>query len=78
MTGGNYSYQQVCDVIRQDFPSRRSLTPEGEVGKPLPSVYRVDNGKARRELGMTFRDLRTSVHDMVEEFIEIEKRTGRQ
>jgi nucleoside-diphosphate-sugar epimerase len=75
VTGGNYTYQQICDIIRQDFPSKRALTPEGEAGAPLPRVYKVDNSKAKRELGMTFRDLRTSIHDMVEEFIAIEKRT---
>jgi len=77
-TGGNYTYQQVCDIIRQDFPSKRAMTPEGEVGAPLPNVYKVDNSKAKRELGMIFRDLRTSIHDMVEEFVAIEKRLGRQ
>lgn len=70
-------YQQICDIIRQDLPSKRSLVPKREVGAPLPNVYKVDNSKAKRELGMTFRDLRTCIHDMVEEFIAIEKRLGR-
>lgn len=42
----------------------------------MPRVYGIDNGKAKRELGMEFRDLRTCIHDMVKEFIEIEKRMG--
>jgi nucleoside-diphosphate-sugar epimerase len=78
VTGGNYTFQQVCDIIRKDFPERRHLTPEGTVGQELPKVYKVDNGKARRELGMTFRDLQTTIHDMVVEFQNIEQRSGMQ
>jgi len=76
VTGGNYTYQQVCDIIRKDFPERRHLTPEGSTGAPLPNVYKVDNSKARKELGMTFRDLETTIHDMVVEFQNIEKKGG--
>jgi len=77
VTGGSYTFQQICDIIREDFPSKRTLTPEGEVRAPLPNVYKVDNSKAKTELKMTFRDLRTTIHDMVEEFIAIEKRKGK-
>lgn len=76
VTGGNYTYRQICDIIRHDFPSKRLLTPEGEPGAPMPSFYKVDNSKARRELGMKFRDLRKCIDDMVAEFIQIEKRLG--
>jgi nucleoside-diphosphate-sugar epimerase len=74
--GGNYTYQRICDIIRRDFPERRHLTPEGNVGEPFPNVYKVDNSKAKRELGMTFRDLETTIHDMVVDFENIEKRGG--
>jgi nucleoside-diphosphate-sugar epimerase len=77
-TGGNYTYQQICDIIRQDFPEKRPLVPEGEPGQEMPKVYKVDNSKTRRELGIQFRDLRTTIDDMVAEFIEIEKRLGKQ
>jgi nucleoside-diphosphate-sugar epimerase len=76
VTGGNYTYQQVCDIIRKDFPARRDLTPEGTPGAPIGDVYKVDNSRAEKELGITFRDLQTTIHDMVAGFDEIEKRGG--
>jgi nucleoside-diphosphate-sugar epimerase len=74
-TAGGFTYQQICDLIRKDFPEKKSLVPEGKPGAPFPDVYKVDNSKAKRELGMEFRNLHTCIHDQVVEFIEIEKRT---
>ena len=76
-TAGGYTFQQICDIIRKDFPEKKVLVPEGTPGAPFPDVYKVDNSKAKRELGMIFRDLHTTIHDQVTEFIEIEKKSGR-
>lgn len=73
---GNYTYGQVCDIIRNDFPHRKDLTPESSTGQSLPPVYKLDNTKAKTLLGVSFRDLKTSIHDMVVGFEEIEKRGG--
>jgi nucleoside-diphosphate-sugar epimerase len=77
LAAGDYTYQQICDIIREDFPEKKALVPEGTPGAPFPNVYHVDNSKAKKELGMTFRDLRTSIHDQVAEFIRIEKAAGK-
>jgi len=77
-TGGGYTYQQVCDIIRTDFPEKRISTPEGTPGAPFPdNVYRVDNSKIKKELGMSFRPLQTTIHDQVAEFIALEKQAGK-
>ena len=76
-TAGGYTFQRICDIIRKDFPEKKALVPEGTPGAPLPDVYQVDSSKAQRELGMTFRDLQTTIHDQVVEFIEIEKKNGK-
>lgn len=76
ITAGGFTYQQVCDIIRKDFPEKKDLVPEGTPGAPFPDVYKVDNSKAKKELGITFRDLQTTIHDQVTEFIEIEKKSG--
>jgi len=75
-TGGNFTYQMACDIIRESFPDRIRQTPEGTPGQALPAVYKVDSSKARKVLGITFRDLSTTVNDMVEGFIKIEQRGG--
>jgi len=77
MVSGQYTYQQICDIISKNFPEKRDLIPEGQPGAPFPNVYGVDNSKAKRELGMTFRSLEESIVDMVKEFIETEKKLGK-
>jgi nucleoside-diphosphate-sugar epimerase len=74
-TAGGYTYQQICDIIRKDFPEKKESVPEGKPGAPYPDVYKVDNSKIKRDLGIEFRDLHTCIHDQVAEFIEIEKRS---
>jgi nucleoside-diphosphate-sugar epimerase len=76
-TAGGFTYQQICDIIRKDFPQKRSLVPEGTPNSPYPDVYKVDNSKIRKELGISFRDLQICIHDQVAEFIELEKKTGK-
>lgn len=72
-----YTYQQVCDIIRKDFPEKRDLVPEGTPNAPYPDVYKLDTSKIKKELGMEFRPLDTTIHDMVVQFIEIEKASGK-
>ena len=72
-----YTYQHICDIIRKDFPEKRDLVPEGTPNTPYPDVYKLDNSKVRTELGIEFRSLETSIHDMAAQFIEIEKATGK-
>lgn len=74
VTGGNFTYQQVCDIIRKDFPHKKALTPEGTPGAPLPPCYALDNSRATNELGIQFRSLQDTIHDQVKEFVELEKR----
>jgi nucleoside-diphosphate-sugar epimerase len=74
-TAGGYTYQQICDIIRKDFPEKNNLVPEGNPGVEYPDVYKVDNSKIKAELGMTFRNLQTCIRDQVAEFISIEQRT---
>lgn len=76
VTGGNFTYQMVCDIIRRDFPELKGRTPEGNTGEALPSVYKVDSSKARKELGMDFRSLDVCIHDQVKEFLALEKKLG--
>jgi nucleoside-diphosphate-sugar epimerase len=78
-TGGGYTYQQICDIIRREFPEKRELCPKGNEGdaSPYPDVYAVSNEKISRELGMKFRNLEETIRDQVREFIELEKKLGK-
>ncbi|KAI9815301.1 MAG: methylglyoxal reductase (NADPH-dependent) gre2 [Pycnora praestabilis] len=78
ITSGNYTYQQVCDVIRKEVPEVKGRTPEGTPGAPLPEVYKVSNAKATKQLGMHFRTLKETMKDTAESLIQLEKQTGKR
>lgn len=56
----------------------RGRTPVGRPGSGVGAeVYGVDNGKARRELGMGFRGLEECVVDTARRLLELERGVGR-
>ncbi|KAJ6437348.1 LOW QUALITY PROTEIN: lea domain-containing protein [Purpureocillium lavendulum] len=61
IANASYSFQQVCDVIRDKFPQFRDVTPKGNTGAPLPPIYKLDTTKAVQQLGMKFRPLEDTV-----------------
>lgn len=68
-----YSYQQICDIIREKFPELQDLTPKGDTGAPLPHIYRLDTTKAATQLGIKFRPLQETVVDMVNSLLALQK-----
>ncbi|KAI9736802.1 MAG: methylglyoxal reductase (NADPH-dependent) gre2 [Claussenomyces sp. TS43310] len=76
-TAGRYSYQQICDIIRKDFPELREVTPKGNPGEPISGVFEVDNTKIREQLGIKFRTLEESIHDTVAELLAAQKKLGK-
>ncbi|KAL7941323.1 NAD(P)-binding protein [Trichoderma barbatum] len=66
-----YSYQQICDIIRERFPQQSELTPKGNPGAPLPSSYQLDTTKAVTELGLKFRPLQETIVDMVNSLLKL-------
>jgi nucleoside-diphosphate-sugar epimerase len=69
----SFDNQQIADIIRKSFPKLRDTTPEGDPSKPLPEVFRVDNGKSIRKLGMTNSSLEWTVVDSVKRLEEIKE-----
>jgi len=77
VTAGTYSYQMICDIIREKVPEAKDRTPVGKPGTGLGAdVYGVDNGKAKRELGISFVDLETSIVDTARRLSELERELG--
>lgn len=73
-TSGLFSFQQICDILREEFPELRGRVPVGNPGEPITGVYNVDNTKAKKELGIEFIPLRQMVIDTAKNFLDIEKR----
>lgn len=76
IAGGTYTYAQVCEVIRKHFPELKDKTPDPSTA-PIENAYNFSNEKARKELGMDFRNLGTTIHDQVLEFLNLEKKLGK-
>ncbi|KAF5022826.1 hypothetical protein F66182_5120 [Fusarium sp. NRRL 66182] len=69
-TGGRYSWQLVCDILRENLPDIRHLVPVGNPNTGLGAeVYKVDASKAERVLDMQFRGLEQVVVDAAKSLI---------
>lgn len=79
VTSGNYTYDQICDVIREEFPQIRDRVPaQGDKGKrESPDVYKVDASKASTELKLEMRGLRECIRDTVTSFLDLERKLGK-
>lgn len=71
IASSSYSYQQVCDIIREKFPQLQESTPKGTPGAPLPAVYKLDTSKATQQLGLKFRPLEETIVSTVESLLNI-------
>ncbi|EHK21712.1 uncharacterized protein TRIVIDRAFT_70733 [Trichoderma virens Gv29-8] len=72
-TLGRFSFQQICDILREEFPDLRDRVPVGNPGELITGVYDVDNTKVKKELGIDFIPLRQMVIDTAKNFLELEK-----
>ena len=74
LTGGKFTYVDVCRIIREQFPEKKELVPNPDTAAKQPESYGVDTSKAQKELGIKFRSLETSIHDTVANLIALEKK----
>ena len=78
ITSGRYSYQDICDILREKVPEVRERTPVGKPGSGTSGeVYKVSNEKAKEMLGMTFMSLEDSVVDTARRLLELEREVGK-
>jgi len=78
VTGGNYGYQMICDIIRENVPEVKEKVPVGKPGSGIgQDVYKVDSSKAENELGMSFISLEKCITDAAKSLFELEKATGK-
>ncbi|EXJ81899.1 dihydroflavonol-4-reductase [Capronia coronata CBS 617.96] len=78
ITGGNFVYQQFCDIIRKNVPEVRDRTPVGKPGTGVgDDVYRVNGSKAERVLGLKYTSMEQCVTDTARSLLELEKSTGK-
>lgn len=74
VAASSYGYQMFCDIIRAHSPDLRDSTPKGVTGQPLPEVYKVNNTKAKRDLGLDCHRMERTVVDAITSLMALEER----
>ncbi|KAL1866154.1 hypothetical protein Plec18167_009153 [Paecilomyces lecythidis] len=79
LCSGNFSYQMMCDILREKVPEVRDRVPIGKPGSGFGGVelYKVDSSKAQKVLGIKFRQLDETITDAARSFLELEKKSGK-
>lgn len=74
------SSQDICDILRHNFPELEARTPIGKPGKSsVPSNgFIIQGEKMSRIVPHTFRDMNQTFVDLGRQLLEIEKRTKEQ
>jgi len=75
ITAGNYTYAEICHVIKTHFPQlvNSGLTPNPAGAARPPPHYRVDSSKSRLELGLPYRTLDTCIVDLVNSLLKLQR-----
>lgn len=72
VVAGHFSNKRIADIIRETHPELASQLPPADAVDDLPAdVYDFDNKKSRGVLGLSYRDLKTSVDDAVKSMMEV-------
>ncbi|KAI9816377.1 MAG: methylglyoxal reductase (NADPH-dependent) gre2 [Phylliscum demangeonii] len=65
---GHFSYRQVADIVRENFPDLRSLlAPKDAPGGDFPEggMYDVDSSRTKEVLHIKFRTLKECIVDLI-------------
>lgn len=66
IAGGQFLYQEACDIIRKRFPQLEDKVPKGTPGARM-ETYIVDGSKAKKVLGIEYHDLEDTLVEVVED-----------
>ncbi|KAG8529930.1 uncharacterized protein KY384_005411 [Bacidia gigantensis] len=68
ITAGYFSNEEIADIIRDNFPERKEKLPAKGVkggGYPEDGLYKYDNSRTKKVLGIEFKSLKESIVDTV-------------
>ncbi|KAF8847983.1 NAD(P)-binding protein [Acephala macrosclerotiorum] len=70
-----FSFQDICDILRSHFPELSERTPLGKPGTSSlpPGAYSIDNSKVKELLGVELRSLEETVLDVAHCMLDIER-----
>lgn len=66
LNAGTYSFQEIADILRKNFPERQSIIVKGEPGnyEKANQPKQHDGSKITRDLGLKYSSLETTVVDL--------------
>ncbi|KIW85996.1 hypothetical protein Z517_01390 [Fonsecaea pedrosoi CBS 271.37] len=72
---GSNSNQEICDILRREFPELDEKIPLGNPGQhALPAgSFKVDNSSSREVLGVAYRPFETTVVDTARSLLGVAK-----
>jgi nucleoside-diphosphate-sugar epimerase len=71
-TAGYFSNKQIADVIREAYPQLADKLPSKDTPDDLPAdIYKIDNSKSIKVLGLTYRSLKESITDTVQSIQDV-------
>lgn len=77
LTGGYFSNKRIAEVIRTSHPEMDGKLPLESTLADMPAdVYRWDNSKSCKVLGLEYRNLKTCIDDSVDSILKIGKIGG--
>lgn len=62
-TSDTFTFQQLVDVIRRNYPAAANRVVEGEPGSNYETLCRYDNSRAKELLGISFIPFERSIVD---------------
>ena len=74
MTAGQYSSQQIADIIVKNFPQLADKFPTTRApngGFPEGGVYNGDNTRSKEILGLEFTSLERCITDLVKVLLQM-------
>ena len=69
-----FTYQNVADILRQEFDWAKEQVTKGDEGAPLPKTFDLDGETAAKALGFEYRDFKQCILDSISQFREIHTR----
>ncbi|KAI0190850.1 ketoreductase [Astrocystis sublimbata] len=70
IVGGHFSNKQIADVIRERFPQFANRLPADAVDDVPSDVYRFNNSKSKKVLGLNYTLFEKSIIDTVESMLD--------
>ncbi|KAG2175962.1 hypothetical protein INT44_000440 [Umbelopsis vinacea] len=65
LSSGGFSFQEVVDILREAFPERQNIIAKGQPSQKA-AENRFDHSKSVRDLGIQYKDFKTTVLDTVD------------